>query len=119
MEVISDLAFAVPVRVLAGLLGVPTADGLRFRDWADRILAFQGVNKPSEATLLTAQQALLEVRAYLTALVEQKRRDPGNDLVSRMVTERVEGDVLSDAEIINTGITLLDRRAPDYHLIDR
>ncbi len=107
MEVITDLAFAVPVRVLAGLLGVPTADGLLFRDWADRILAFQGVNKPREATLLTAQQALLEVRAYLTALVEHRRRDPAGDLISRLATESVEGDALSDAEIINTGITLL------------
>jgi cytochrome P450 len=107
MEVIEDLAFALPVRVLAGLLGVPVGDRLLFKDWADRILAFQGVNKPGEAILLTAQQALLEVRAYLTALLEQRQRDPGDDLISRMATASVEGDLLSDAEIINTGVTLL------------
>ena len=107
MEVISDLAFAVPVTVLVGLLGVPRSDGLLFRNWADRILAFQGVNKPSEAILLTAQQALVEARAYLAALVEKRHRDPGDDLISLMVTEDVDGDRLSDAEIINTGITFL------------
>jgi len=107
MEVIEDLAFAVPVTVLAGLLGVPLGDGLRFRTWADSLLAFQGVNKPGEATLLAAQEALLEARAYLAALVEQRRHTPGDDLLSLMVTEGVDGDILSDAEIINTGITFL------------
>ncbi len=107
MEVIEDLAFALPVTVLAGLLGVPTSDGLQFRTWANHLLAFQGVNKPSEPTLLAAQQALGEARAYLAALVEQRRHDPGDDLISLMVTQGVDGDTLSDAEIINTGITLL------------
>src|SRR5579862_5262829 len=88
MEAIEDLAFAVPVTVLAGLLGVPTSDGPRFRAWADGILSFQGMNKPSEATLLGAQQALVEARAYLGALVEQRHRDPGDDLISLLVAER-------------------------------
>jgi cytochrome P450 len=107
MEVIADLAFAVPVTVLAGLLGVPSTDGLRFRRWADGLLAFQGMNKPSEATLLGAQQALVEARAYLAALVEQRRRTPRDDLISHMVTAGEGGDALSDSEIINTGITFL------------
>lgn len=107
MEVISDLAFALPVTVLVGLLGVPAADGQLFRGWADGILAFQGVNKPSETVLLTAQDALMQARAYLATLVEQRRRAPGNDLISLMVTEGVDGDRLTDAEIINTGITFL------------
>ena len=107
MEVISDLAFAVPVTVLAGLLGVPTSDGQLFRHWADRILAFQGVNKPGESILLAAQQSLVEARAYLAALLEQRHRAPGDDLVSLMATRGADGDLLSDAEIINTGITLL------------
>ncbi len=107
MEVIEDLAFALPVTVLVGMMGVPASDGLTFRHWADHLLAFQGINKPSEATLLAAQQTLLESRAYLAALVTQRRRNPGDDLISLMATEGVDGDILSDAEIINTGITLM------------
>jgi cytochrome P450 len=107
MEVIDDLAFAVPVTVLAEMLGVPASHGPVFGQWADRLLAFQGVNKPAEPILLTAQQALIEARRYLADLVSQRRRDPGKDVISLMTGENEDGQSLSDAEIINTGITLL------------
>lgn len=107
MEVIADLAFALPVTVLAELLGVPASHGTRFGEWADRLLAFQGVNKPDQQVLLAAQQALVEARAYLGDLIEQRRREPGDDLISRMTGTTPQGESLTDAEIINTGITLL------------
>lgn len=106
MEVIGDLAFALPVTVLAEMLGVPRAHGDRFGAWADRILAFQGVNRPNEQVLVEAQEALLAAREYLTELVAIRRSDPGQDLISLMVGATGEQG-LSDAEIINTGITML------------
>jgi cytochrome P450 len=102
MEVIGDLASALPVTVLTELLGVPRSDGATVRRWADAILAFQGVNRPPEDVLLAAQDALVEARAYLADLLALRRRSPGEDLVSLMA-----GGALSDAEIVNTGITFL------------
>jgi cytochrome P450 len=107
MEVINDLAFAVPVTVLAQLLGVPASHGPTFGRWADRLLAFQGVNKPPRAVLLAAQQALAEARTYLVDLIERRRRDPGEDLVSLMAVPGGGLEALTDDEIVNTGITLL------------
>jgi hypothetical protein len=107
MEVIDDLAFALPVTVLAELLGVPAADGAKFGDWADRLLAFQGVNRPGRGVLLAAQSALIEARAYLTSLIALRRREPGEDLITLMSLSTPEGESLTDDEIINTGITLL------------
>ena len=65
MEVIEDLAFVLPVQVLCDLLGVPHSDGLLFRSLADRLLGFQGRNRPDLAALLAAQEAILELREYL------------------------------------------------------
>jgi pimeloyl-[acyl-carrier protein] synthase len=107
MEVIEDLAFALPVTVLAGLLGVPESQGPTFRRWADGLLAFQGINKPSERVLLGAQTVLIEARGYLADLIAERRRTPGDDLISHMMRESDNGESLSDGEIINTGITLL------------
>jgi cytochrome P450 len=107
MEVIDDLAFALPVTVLAGLLGVPASDGARFGEWADRLLAFQGVNRPGRGVLLAAQSALIEARAYLTDLIALRRREPGEDLMTLMTFSTPDGESLTDDEILNTGITLL------------
>jgi hypothetical protein len=107
MEVIKELAFTVPVTVLAGLLGAPASSSPMFRDWADRLLAFQGMNRPAEGLLLAAQDALLEARQYLAELIVERRSEPGADLISLMACPGDNAESLSDAEIINTGITLL------------
>jgi hypothetical protein len=107
MDVIEALAFALPLTVLAGLLGVDAGMAPRFRGWADRLLAFQGQNRPAEHLLLAAQDALLEARQYLAGLIERRRREPGSDLISLMACPGDGTEALSDAEIINTGITLL------------
>lgn len=92
--------------MLTEMLGVPTEHGRRIRAWADDILAFQGVNRPSEAVLDRAQTALVDARAYLADLIARRRREPGSDLLSLM-TGATGGESLTDTEIINTGITLL------------
>jgi hypothetical protein len=107
MDVIEALAFALPLTVLAGLLGADATMAPRFRGWADRLLAFQGQNRPAEHLLLAAQDALLEARQYLAGLIAQRRREPGSDLISLMTRPGDGTEALSDAEIINTGITLL------------
>jgi len=107
MDAVEDLAFTLPLTVLAELLGVDATMGPRFRGWADRLLAFQGQNRPAEYLLLAAQDALLEARQYLADLIARRRREPGPDLISLMACPGDGTEALSDAEIINTGITLL------------
>ena len=107
MDIIADLAIALPFAVLGRILGTPPEDQYLFKKWADDLLAFQGVNKPGEEILERSQQALVEIRAYLADLIVEKRRQPSEDLVSLLVTSESEGNRLSQAELINTCITLL------------
>jgi cytochrome P450 len=107
MDVIADLAVTLPITVVAEIMGMPESDKMLAKGWADALLAFQGVNNPSENILEKAQETLIEIRAYLAELVRNRRRNPGTDLVSQMVAAESEGDKLSESELINTCITLL------------
>jgi cytochrome P450 len=107
MEVIGDLASALPVQVLCDLMGVPQSDQPLLRRWADQLLGFQGVNKPSLALLLAAQTAIVEIRAYLREALGERRRHQRDDLLGAFVTTEAEPGGLTEAEIINTCQTLL------------
>jgi cytochrome P450 len=107
LEAIGDLAWELPSTVLADLLGAPEESRPLFRDWADAVLGFQGVNKPPLAALLAAQQALLEAKDYFRELIELRRREPGDDLLSHLVAAEADGETLSERELLNTCITLL------------
>ena len=107
MDVMRDFAVPLPATVLAEIYGAPVADRLRLRRWAEALLSFQGVNKPGLETLERAQAALVEIRAYLAALIDERRRQPREDLLSQMVAAESEGDRLTEAELISTSVTLL------------
>ena len=107
MEVVHDLASALPVAVLSELMGVPESDQYLLYRWADQLLGFQGTNKPSLDLLLAAQSAIVEIRQYLREVLQARRRDPGADLLSAFVMSENEPQGLSETEIINTCQTLL------------
>jgi cytochrome P450 len=107
MDVMKDLAIPLPVTVLAEIFGVPKPDLGLFKNWADDLLAFQGVNKPAVELLERSQKALVEIRTYMGELVKQKRREPSQDLLSELVAAQSEGDKLSASELVNSCITLL------------
>ena len=86
---------------------MPKSDLGLFKGWADDLLAFQGVNKPAVELLERSQRALVEIRAYLSELIKQKRREPLQDLLSALVAAESEGGRLSENELVNSCITLL------------
>jgi len=109
MDLIEDLAFVLPVTVLCDLLGVPRTDGLFFRGLADRLLGFQGRNRPDLESLLAAQDAILELRAYLATQPRRLRTGDlaADGLLGRMIAAQETGDALSEDELVNTVGTLL------------
>ena len=109
MDVIDDLAFVLPVTVLCDLLGVPQSDGTLFRSLADRLLGFQGRNRPDLPSLLAAQEAIVELQGYLevqAARIESGAA-PADGLLGRMLAAQETEDALSHDELLNTVGTLL------------
>ena len=79
------LAFPLPIRVICHLLGVPDHDMRRLRGWTDAFLSVSKLSGPEIG------QAMREMSGYIAELIETKRRQPGQDLISAMI--RVRDDV--------------------------
>lgn len=98
MDLVADLAFPLPVRVISGLLGVPAEDHLRLEGWA----------RPQLCCNFQAQadgggcQVQEDLEAYFERQVAEKRRHPGDDLLSELIAVRDQGDRLTDDELIAT-----------------
>ncbi len=107
-DLITVFAEPIPVTVIADLLGVPEADRPRLLPWSKAIIGmFEPERTPeSEAAAVRAAD---EFAAYLRWLAAEKRRSPGDDLISRMVAVHDEdSSVLSEDELVANGILFLN-----------
>jgi cytochrome P450 len=105
-EVMADLANPLPVMVIAEMLGVPPGDYEKFKTWSDIVIDGDNTLPPAPfpAAVRDALGAIVE---YFQAEVERRRKHPGDDLVSLLITARDEGDKLSEAELMAFIVVLL------------
>lgn len=82
MDVIHDLAYPLPVMVIAELLGLPTNDRARFKGWSDDLFAILGTVRHSPQLMERAAQSLNEMTEYMTELSRVRREQPRDDLLS-------------------------------------
>ncbi|HEY7065544.1 MAG TPA: cytochrome P450 [Chloroflexota bacterium] len=102
MDLIADLAYPLPVTVIAEMLGIPTSDRPRFKRWADAL--FEGTNEiptdPNAPIVQERMRVLQEMNDYFREFVAQRRSAPKDDLMSRLVAAEVEGQRLAEAEVL-------------------
>lgn len=98
MEVIRDLAYPLPVTVIAEMLGVPVDDREQFKRWSNDIVDSLGVQNLASAR--RSRKAGRALNAYLEQIAERRRRDPHDDLLSGLLVAEDEGDTLSTREIL-------------------
>lgn len=96
MDLIGDYALPLPTTIIAELLGVPVRDRHRFHRWSSAIVSAV----PTTWGLLRVLPPLLGFLRYLRRLVEIRRADPRDDLVSALVQASESGDSLSGDELL-------------------
>ncbi len=103
MDIVSDYAFPLPMTVIAELLGVPVEDRETFRRWSSTIIlhAMKGDEPEAVAT------AGLEFMMYFHDLIDRRRDDPQDDLISGLVAAEDAGDRLDRQELLSTIFLLL------------
>jgi cytochrome P450 len=109
IEIVGQLAYPLPVRIISELLGVPPGDRSRFAAWSaslaqslqPRFIADDGVLDAA------AEQARLEFGQYFRELIAIRRACPADDLLSELIRAEDDGQRLSEPELIATCVLLL------------
>jgi cytochrome P450 PksS len=101
-DLIAGYALPLPATVIAELLGVPAEDHKKFHRWSSRL-----VSVSSNRDMLRFLPAALSFVRYLRKMVERRRADPKDDLMSALVRTEEEGDKLSEDELLAMGFLLL------------
>lgn len=96
-----DYAQHVPVHVIARMLGVPDSDGALFRRWVHEMLEL------GPTDIEVAISALTEFYLYFQAQFEQRRVEPGDDLISFLINTELDGRPLDDNEVFGGCLLLL------------
>jgi cytochrome P450 len=108
MDVVTDLAYPLPVVIICELLGVPPEDHATFQGWssdlAHSIDPDPLISPEQQQRINAAAEAFLE---YFETLIERRRRDPGDDLLSALIAAEEGGDRLTETELLATGLFLL------------
>ncbi|MGN5377987.1 cytochrome P450 [Streptomyces lasalocidi] len=108
VDLVDQFAYPFPVTVICRLLGVPREDEPRFRAWVDPIVAgLDPDSRTSADSARAAQEARLQLGMYLSGLVEQRTRDPRDDLLSDLVNSRGPDGSLTMMEVLATAVLLL------------
>jgi cytochrome P450 len=107
MEVVSDLAYPVPIVVIAHMLGVPPEDSAQLTKWSgDFGLLLDGSNFTPEAAV-QALYSINEFMEYFRRHIRARRNEPKDDILQMMINAEEQGDTLSEDELLGNCILLL------------
>jgi cytochrome P450 len=104
-NILEAVGFPLPVTIIGEMLGVPRSDREQFRGLvADLVVVFE--LDVSDAQIAAADHAQLVVEEYFLGLIDEKRRNPGEDLLSGLVQVEIDGDRLNDRELTTMALLL-------------
>ena len=106
-DAIRDLAFPLPVMVIADILGVPRTDHAQLKHWSDELATFVGTSLVMPDRHDRAERGISEMAAYFREHIVRHRAAPRGDLLSALIAAEDEGKLLDDEELVANCILLL------------
>lgn len=105
-EIMRELAVPLPVYVIADQLGVPRSLRDRFKQWSDAGVEPLGM-LISEERHIECAKLVVEMQHYLASVIEERRRDPQEDMITDLATREVDGKRLEVPELLSVITQLL------------
>lgn len=109
IDLVEQFSYPFPVTVICRLLGVPREDEPRFHGWADTLAASLDPmpgEDPTERDKLT-QKARTELGMYLAGLIEERRKNPQQDMLSELAVHKGPDGSMTTMELLSTAALLL------------
>lgn len=107
-DVVADLAYPLPVSVICDVLGVPHEDEPQFSAWTTAIALLASPDARLDPEMSReGNEASQKASAYMYGLVQRRKTDPGDDMISGMVNDDSPSGRLSDEQIVSNAILLL------------
>ncbi|MFF0383706.1 cytochrome P450 [Streptomyces sp. NPDC004286] len=110
IDLVDQFAYPFPVTVICRLLGVPREDEPRFRSWVDPLVASLDPETRQGADpefVKTAQEARTQLGMYLAGLVEERTKDPRDDMLSDLAAGKGPDGSMTMMEVLSTAVLLL------------
>ncbi|ENQ3110777.1 cytochrome P450 [Bacillus anthracis] len=103
LNLVDDYSFPLPIIVISEMLGIPKEDQAKFRIWSHAVIAYP----ETPAEIKETEKHLSEFITYLQYLVDMKRKEPKEDLVSALILAESEGHKLSARELYSMIMLLI------------
>jgi cytochrome P450 len=106
IDYVAEFATPLPLLVFSELMGVPPADMGQIQAWIGAVMQLLGVGLPDASHVDAGHDGVVNLRAYFGAAIAERRVRPTEDLLSKLAEARVDGDRLSDDELVGMAVML-------------
>ncbi|WP_328549765.1 MULTISPECIES: cytochrome P450 [unclassified Streptomyces] len=109
IDLVEQFSYPFPVTVICRLLGVPREDEARFHTWADTLAASLDPDPDADPAERGkgSHDARMQLGMYLAGLIEERRKNPGDDMLSQLATAKGEDGPMTTMELLSTAALLL------------
>ncbi|MFJ8132323.1 cytochrome P450 [Streptomyces hydrogenans] len=117
-DLIGEVAYPLPILVVAEMLGLPAEDVPMYRGWGDALGALDAATVPPEVMAEEIVPALREMNAYILEHVRRRRENPGDDVITMLTRATIDDAPLRDGDLIGLiGLTLFAGHAASMALL--
>lgn len=101
MDIINEYALPLPISIISELLGIPSKDKEQFRRWSNIILNID-MNVSHEGRMALIPDAIQGFTEYLHQILDERRKQPKEDLITALLHAQEEDAVLNERELLST-----------------
>jgi len=106
-HVLEDLAYDLPAIIIAEMLGASPDDRAKIKEWSSEITNLFGAKQMTPDVLIKTQQAIESLNEYFAAIIEDRRQNPQDDLITGLIEAEIDGQRLNDEQLQATTSMLI------------